>query len=78
MAAVAELARTVGIAPACRALVVPRAAWYRDRRAQDAAQAPPARPTPARALSAAERAAIVAVLHTERFGDQAPAEVYAT
>ncbi len=78
MAAVAELARTVGIAPACRALAVPRAAWYRDRRAQDAAQALPARPTPARALRAAERAAIVAVLHTERFVDKAPAEVYAT
>jgi len=78
MAAVAELARTVGIAPACRALAVPRAAWYRHRRAQEAAPALPARPTPARALSAAERAAIVEVLHTERFVDQAPAEVYAT
>ena len=78
MAAVGELACTVGIAPACRALAVPRAAWYRHRRAQEAAPALPARPTPARALSAVERAAILEVLHTERFVDKAPAEVSAT
>jgi putative transposase len=36
------------------------------------------RPTPARALDAAERRAVLDHLHSERFSDKAPAEVYAT
>jgi putative transposase len=78
MAAVAELARLVGTAAACRALAVPRATWYRHRRGQDAALPPAPRPTPPRALTAVERGAVLEVLHTERFVDQALAEVYAT
>jgi transposase InsO family protein len=35
------------------------------------------RPTPARALSAAQRKEVLDVLHAPRFADQAPAEIYA-
>ncbi|MCU1250446.1 MAG: hypothetical protein JWQ49_3475, partial [Edaphobacter sp.] len=36
------------------------------------------RPTPERALDAAERQVVLDHLHSERFRDKAPAEVYAT
>jgi putative transposase len=78
--AVATLAPAVGTVRACRAVGQPRASWYRRHR-----QSPPPprspRPTPApqpRALSAAERAQVLDVLHDERFCDLAPASVYAT
>jgi putative transposase len=65
----------LGIAATCAALGVPRATYYRRRRPQNA---PPRRRLSARALSDAERAAVLAVLHEPRFMDLAPAEVYAT
>jgi putative transposase len=75
MAAAEDLARVVGTAPACAALTVSRASLYRQlRRAPGAARR---RPTPARALSAAERQAVCNVLHAARFVDKAPAQVYA-
>jgi putative transposase len=66
----------VSIVRACDALGVSRATLY--RRTQ-----PPRPPTPVRApsprrLDEEERAAILAVLHSEEFGDQPPHEVYAT
>ena len=76
MATVTALGRTVGIAPACAALGVSRASFYRSRHPSTAT--PALRPTPARALSAPERHAALAVLHSERFVDVAPAELYAT
>ena len=54
---------------------MPRASLY--RRLQPAAP-PGFRPTPARALDAAERQVVLDHLHAERFCDKAPAEVYAT
>ena len=63
----------LGVGRLCRALAVPRATYYRHLEAK----APPARPTPTRALSVAERRAVLDVLHEPRFADQAPAEVYA-
>ncbi len=74
------LAREIGSAPACAALGIPRATLYRRRRAAAAptpTQAAP-RPTPARALQPAEQAAVLAELHSPRFIDQAPREIYAT
>ena len=62
----------VGIAPTCAALGLPRATYYRRRR--PARAAPPRRPSP-RALGGAERAAVLAQLHTSRFVDLAPGEV---
>lgn len=78
-----EVAPLVGLAPACRALGVSRATLYRHHRppARPGQAVPverPPRPRPALALSDAERAAVREVLHSERFLDAAPAEVYAT
>jgi putative transposase len=79
MNAVEELRPRVGTAPACRALGVPRATLYRQRRrARGLPRVVRPRPRPARALSGEERQAVLAVLHAERFMDKAPAEIYAT
>ena len=76
MAGALELAQDVGTARACRALGVPRASLYRQRRWPAPVASP--RPRPARALTAPERQTVLDLLHSERFVDQAPAEVYAT
>ena len=70
MATVTEVGPRLGIAPTCAALALPRATYYRWRRSQSA---PPARPPSPRALSDAERAAVLTVLHEPRFVDLAPA-----
>src|SRR5690242_6686155 len=67
---------------ACAAAGVPQATWYRRHRISP----PPQRPVPVphaervqpRALAPAERQAILDVLHSDRFADLAPAEVWAT
>jgi len=72
---VGALAAQVGWQPACRALGVSRATVYRRRRPPG----PGARhPQPARALAPAEQAAVLAQLHSPRFVDLAPREIYAT
>jgi putative transposase len=71
-----ELAPQVGVEPACRALGVSRATFYRRQRPTPGHQQP--RPTPARALSKQERERVVDVLSSERFVDRSPAEVFAT
>jgi putative transposase len=63
----------LGVGRLCAALALPRATYYRHLEAQ----APVSRPTPARALSFAERQDVLAVLHEPRFVDLAPAEVHA-
>jgi putative transposase len=79
-AAITELTPLVGRRAACRATGRSQASWYRQHRASapPSRTAPPAerRPQP-RALSAAERARVLDVLHEERFVDEAPATVYA-
>ena len=75
MNAAIELGDSVGKSVACRALGVPRASLYR-RMLPSAPRR--IRPTPARALDAVERHAVLDHLHSERFRDRAPAEVYAT
>ncbi len=77
MQAVEEVAPSVGLAAACRALGVCRVALYRRRRPRPA-PSPRLRPIPARALTPPERQAVLDTLHAERFVDLAPAEVYAT
>jgi putative transposase len=80
--AIAELAPTTGVRDACQAVGAAQAGYYRRHR-QSAA---PQRPAPvghrervqARALSQAERQAILEQLHSDRFVDLAPAEVWAT
>jgi putative transposase len=78
MSAAEQLAASVGTAPACRALEVSRSSIYRRRRPRPALQLVRPRPTPPRALPPAERQAVIEVLHTDRFVDKAPAEIYAT
>ena len=71
-----SLALQVGVAPACRALGVSRATFYRRQRMVPGHQQP--RPTPARALCEAERERVLDTLGCERFVDRSPAEVVAT
>ena len=78
MPAVSELAAAVGIRPACQALGVPHASYYRWRRRAGAVVEAKPRPRPVRALSAAEREGVLACLHEQRFQDRSPAAVYAT
>jgi putative transposase len=78
--AITQLAPMVGTVAACRAVGWPRSSWYRAHRRSPAPPRPPRsprRPQP-RALSAAEQAQVLEVLHAERFWDTAPASVYAT
>jgi len=71
------LARDVGIASSCNALGVSRAAYYRFKAPKVLLPRKP-RPSPERALSLPERQAVLEILHSERFIDKAPAEVYHT
>lgn len=77
MTAAEILAAQVGVAPACDALSLPRASFYRHHWRRRSPYAPAARPTPARALPQAERDQVLATLNSERFRDHAPAAVYA-
>ena len=78
MKAAEQLAPEVGTATACQALEVSRASLYRKRQRESEPSVPAARPSPARALEPAEREAVLQHLHSERFLDKAPSEVYAT
>lgn len=62
---------------ACAAVGLPRATVYRRLRPRPSS-ASRARPRSPRRLSDDERARVLEVLHSERFADQPPAEVYAT
>src|SRR5438270_242724 len=74
---VEELAPIIGTRPACRAVGAAPATIYRRRRPPAPKPAWP-RPTPDRALTEPERAAVLEVLHSERFVDVSPEETYAT
>jgi putative transposase len=74
---VQELTPIVGTRPACRALGASAATIYRRRRQpQPRPQRP--RPAPARALTEQERQTVLELLHSERFLDSSPAQVWAT
>ena len=75
MSEVEKVAGELGVEPACKAMGVSRATYYRRTRPR---HEPRHERTQPRALSEAERAEVLAVLHEPRFADQAPAEVYAT
>jgi putative transposase len=80
--AIAELAPTIGVREACQAVGTAQASYYRRHRQSP----PPQRPAPVshrdrpqpRALSQAERQAILDTLHSDRFVDMSPTEVWAT
>jgi len=71
LAAVGDLGPSV----ASRAFGVARATLHRYRQPQTA---PAARPPSPRRLTDGERQAVLAVLHSDRFVDKAPAQIYAT
>jgi transposase InsO family protein len=75
MVAITHLAPTVSVKAACAALGIPRASFYRFR--QPRSEAVPRR-SPPRTLTAQERQHILSALNSDRFADQAPAEIYAT
>jgi putative transposase len=75
--AITEIEPMIGTLPACRALGASRAGVYRRRR-HPRVREHRRRPAPARALSDAERACVLEQLHSARFVDCSPAEVWAT
>ena len=75
MSAVESLSGSVGVRRACELLGVSRASWYRARQTRATARA---RPRPPLALRPHEQEKALAVLHAERFVDQAPRTIYAT
>jgi putative transposase len=77
MIACQELSTDVGTAAACRSLDIARPTYYR-RLEPRIGELPAPRPAPPRTLSLIERQAVLDILHTDRFMDKAPAEVYAT
>ena len=77
MEAVDGHAVELGVAPACEALGVVRATFYRHMR-PGVSRAVVGRKKPACALSPVERGQVLAVLHEEKYVDMAPAQVFAT
>jgi len=79
MVAALTLSSDVGIKSACASLDIPRSGFYRTQARKNT---PPVearkRPSPPRALSSNERQDVLDVLHSDRFADKAPQEVYAT
>lgn len=75
--AFAELEPLVGTKAACTAVGRPRASHYRRGRPPRCGPRAP-RPTPPNALSVDERQAVLDALHSTRFADSAPAQVWAT
>lgn len=79
MEAALILSSEVGIKSACEALEISRAGFYRMQTQRNTPFVKPDnRPSPPRALSLDERQGVLDILHTERFVDKAPYEVYAT
>ena len=74
---VEELTPVIGTRPACRALGAAAATIYR-RRCPPTPRPRRPRPIPERALTPQERDAVLAELHSERFVDCSPAQVWAT
>jgi putative transposase len=78
MDAVEVLAPDVGTKTACKAFGISRAGLYRRRAISTAPRLVKKRSAPPRALSEPEKQDVLETLHSERFQDMAPHEVYAT
>jgi len=76
MIACKELSGKIGTVAACRSLDIARPTFYR-RFADKTDKEPFVRSKPSRSLSESERQGVLDVLHTDRFVDKAPTEVYA-
>ncbi len=75
MEVITEHRGALGVKPTCAALGVARATYYRRHSPRTASRGGGRHP---RALSAEERRRVLAVVNSERFWDQAPAEIYAS
>lgn len=79
MQAVISLSTEVGIKPACDALNVPRSTFYRHHNPDITDDKNVAeRPSPPLALDETEKQSVLDLLHSERFCDMAPHQIYAT
>ena len=80
MNSVFSLSHNVGKKPACEALLVPRATFYRHHNANSklSQQSFAVRPQPPQTLDADERQAVIEILHSQRFTDDTPYQIYAT
>jgi len=78
MDAVEVLAPDIGTKPACKVFGISRASLYRRRSIGAAPRVEKKRAAPPRALSDPEKQGVLDTLHSERFQDKAPHEVYAT
>lgn len=78
IALVDQAAPELGVVAACEAVGLPRATYYRHRRAcsPETPQEPKPRPKPKRALSDAERQKVLDTLHEPRFVDLPPTEIF--
>jgi putative transposase len=77
MKAAATLSREVGKKPACEALKVPRATFYRRMTSPSVVPEKVRRRDPPLALTTQERQTVLDILHSERFQDKAPHQAYA-
>lgn len=77
-AAFVDLAELTSAKRACAVLGKSRATHYRRQRPRPAVTARAPRPTPANALTPAERASVLATLNHESFVDKSVAQVWAT
>jgi putative transposase len=78
MTAAAQALPDLGPVAACDALGVSRASLHRRQNPPPAPDEPRPRPSPPRSLTAEERVIVLGHLHSERFQDLSPAEVYGT
>jgi putative transposase len=78
MTAAVEAVPGLGPVAACAALGVPRASLHRMQNPMPQLAEPKQRSMPPRSLTAEERVIVLGHLHSERFQDRSPAEVYAT
>ena len=76
MSAVSSLSQDIGKKSACEALAVSRATFYRHMKPKSFQEEMP-RPVPVLALTKQERDTVIEVLHSERFQDKAPRQVFA-
>ena len=77
MLAAESLAQNVSIQKACKALDIPRASYYYYQKCKNDLVEKRDYSTPPLALSEQEQQAVLHILHSERFIDKAPHEIYA-
>jgi len=78
MDAAQDLSGTIGVKPACAALGLARASYYKFQGKADSPSKPSSRTASPRSLKPPEKNRVLEILHSPRFVDKAPLEIYAT